>query len=166
MRPGGLPEYSIPLVGFAQWHLSRGISVDETLERIAADPRYSGIDPEVISLSIGQAQRNVAATSRLEGVGPGFTLGEAFLRFTGPPERIGVRVIVVITFPDGHQEQASVTVNATDATTLNQVLDAAVQFVESGGLSRRTGRNYSGTVDVAYVAQLIEGGIDNPAAVA
>lgn len=166
MRPGGLPEYSIPLVGFAQWHLARGESQADTLERISADPRYAGIDPEVIALSIEQAQRNVDATQRLDDAGGGFTMGEAYLRFGGAPQTVGARVVVVITLPDGHQEQGSVTVNARDASTIKQVLDTAVQFVESGGLTQRAGRNYTGIVEVAYIAQLIEGGIDNPAAVA
>ena len=160
---GDLPIYASSIVGYAMWHLLRGESVDDVTARIDADYRFAGIDPGVIRASVEQAVVNAAATQRAEVANLDTTLAETFFRFVPTGETVGVRAIMTLQFPDGHSETISVVVNASETATLAEALDAATAFVDSGGLSTRTGRAYIGTVIASSVAQVFAGGYANPA---
>lgn len=160
--PGGLPIHAMSLIGFAQWHLSRGEPEEDVLARIAADYRFAHYDPATIDTAVGFAQINVRAQNTANAPGYKGTLAEAF---GGEPQAgalVGVRVVMDLQYPDGHMEQVSLVINAGNYYTAGDVVAEAKRLVSLGQLGSRSGRAYPSEIVGEPKVILVAGGLQGP----
>lgn len=59
-----------PLIGYAMWHMLRGESVEQILDRFYHSKKYRNLPPEDWSEAIRYAMVNVIATRRAQEVYP------------------------------------------------------------------------------------------------
>ena len=96
---------------------------------------------------------------------PKGSLGSQFFGVgIGPQERIGARVILEIEYTSGpmsgQTDVKSITVNASPDQLRSAVLNAAVQYAESGQLGRKSGKNYPIIVLESEIEFVYRGGLE------
>src|SRR5581483_8861147 len=161
--PGGLPMFAAPLIGFMQWHLSRGDDPDTVLERVRADERFAHFASPDLIVSLAVAESNVAAQNRANAGGVNQPLWMLLDPRFSNVNTVGVRVVMTVQFPDGHAETVSVTVNAGRDRTAADAIAEARRMVEVGNLGSRSGRAYPREIVGEPEVMIVAGGVQGPA---
>lgn len=163
----GLPEYLDSPIGFIQWQVMRGMSLDDA-EALAKTKRdYSHITSQQWQAVVDVARQNVNASFAAQNANKDTVFRQKELGMLSGIETIGLRVVVEIKFPDGHVEEASVLVNVLGRATKSDVEALVRGFVDTGGMSSRArakgGRSYPVVVTDVLHWIVVIGGVDDPA---
>lgn len=94
---------------------------------------------------------------------PSSILADVLGEIVPTSEDIGVRVEIVVVNERGGQNTVSVTINAPPDATLEAVMQAAIDYVESGQLSRLGDDTGSLSAGAAGILSVIRGGLESPA---
>ena len=141
--------------------MGKGADDAEIAERIRLHPDYGTPTNEDIQTAIDRAARDLRAFQAVRRADP-----DRDLRLTAVPGgtytgTVGVRVVFTVQHPTGQMGNASVVVNVSGNSTIDEVLQAVRDFVANGGLRGHTHRMYGAEAIDAYVGAIAIGGYQN-----
>jgi hypothetical protein len=157
------PLYLRPVVGYAMWHLDRGLTAEEVYGKLRDSKEYAGIRGDLLRLAISRAETNLAGTARLALTRTGDVIGSAFPHALRADEPVGVRIVFEPGIVDINLKQPSITVNAPAGMSIAEVFARAMEYAERVQLLQGPSRERMDIEYTPHVMQLIEGGLSAPA---
>lgn len=153
-----------PLVGFILWHLTQDKITGQQARELAANhPGYQGFTDAQLDDAMYRALNAQAITEAVQQLDERNVIGSANPTPLPGTAVFGVRVGLTHTDAQGRQSVASVVVNASVGTTVEQILDRVQAYANEGELAGRTGHASPGTFAFPAIFQVMPGGYDNAA---
>jgi hypothetical protein len=148
-----------PLMGYLLWQVQHGATGEQALADANALPQYAAIPSDQQQSALYEALHNAAISEAAQTLTGGRQIGEATGTVIAADTIFGVRVLLVHTDAAGNMQSASVVLNVSAGTDVQQILDTALELAQSSQLSQHTGHASPGTYSSPEIFQVVEGGL-------
>lgn len=158
------PEIIRGAIGHVTHWLSRGWNLTKALVGLLENRNYQHLTPSQRQRALKMGQQNFNAWTAFQS-GRALTVGMGYPASAVPAGgTIGVRVFIESKRRGGPLLEQSITMNVLSNWTMEQIMESARAFYNSGGLVRRSGGlSDLGIIRDIKIYQLISGGLDSPA---
>lgn len=148
-----------PLMGYMLWQIQHGSTPEAARLSAEGNRNYQGFTPSEYSAAMFEAAHNAAVTERAQVLQGPTPLGASEATPVPGDQVYGVRVLLTHTDPSGLQSVASVVINAAANVPTERIMQAALDYANSGQLAQHTGHASPGTFGAAAIGQVVIGGL-------